>query len=584
MHDRRKTVWLLAVAASVGLLAAACSSSKPHAASGSGTSTTTAPTSATPTTVVVRKGGTLNYGADQEPTGFNANTSKDSGIANVNVMARVWPSAFQLYPDLTVHYDKALLTSDPQVINQDPQTVIFHINPKANWSDGVPINADDFIYFWNMQKDPAHTNDSCSDGCAQNGKPINDSTDGTGYRNINTIAGSDNGKTVTVTFKKGQPYADWRSLFELMPPAHIAVKVGWNDGFDHFDPKVVISGGPFEISSYHPGSDLTLVPNPGYWATPANLDQIVFHFIPNSNAQIPALENGEVDMLYPQPQLDEVNQVKELPGINSQIDFGLEFEHVDFNEKNAFLSDEVVRKAIALAIDRKVLVQATVGQFSSRAQVLNNRMYVNTQPEYTDNSGGLYSKAQPALAKQDLLNDGFTLGTDNYLHKGGKTLSLRISSTSGIDLRVQEEEIIQAQLKAAGIELTIVNYQSGDFFGTELPNGNFDIALFSWVTSPFPTVSNSVYTTNGGLNWDYISDPSLDAKLVAAAATTDPTTEVADYNAADRICWQQMVSLPLFQKPTFIAVRNTFGNIGDNTTSEGPFWNAETWGLKVGAQ
>jgi peptide/nickel transport system substrate-binding protein len=536
------------------------------------------------TTASVKKGGTLQYGADQEPTGFNNNTSKDNGTSVVNVMDRVWPSAYHYYPDFTVHYDKSLLTDDPQVTNQDPQTVVFHINPNANWGDGVPISADDFIYFWNQQKDPTNTKDSCTNGCAQNGKPIDDATDGTGYKNIDTIVGSNNGKTVTVTFKKGQPFADWRSLFQIMPPAHIAMKVGWNDGFDKFDPNVVISGAPYKISSYNTGKDLTLVPNDKYWGTPANLNSVVFHFISDSTQQVPALQNKEVDMIYPQPQLDQVNQVKQLSDVNSQINFGLSFEHIDFNQKNTFLGDEAVRKAIALSIDRHALVAATVGQFSDKASVLNNRMWVTNQPEYKDTSGGAYDKADPATAKQNLINDGYTVGGDGILTKGGKRLSLRISTTLGNALRTQEEQVIQAQLRPAGIDVQIVNYKSSDLFGTELPKGNFDIALFAWVSTPFPSGNNPIYTTASGSNYDNFGYPDLDAKLAAGASALDHTAEAAAYNDADTIAWQRMVTLPLFQKPTFIAVRNTFANVGDNSTSEGPFWNAESWGLKTTAQ
>ena len=42
-----------------------------------------------------------------------------------------------------------------------------------------------------------------------------------------------------------------------------------------------------------------------------------------------------------------------------------------------------------------------------------------------------------------------------------------------------------------------------------------------------------------------------------------------------------MATIPLYQKPTFIAWRNTFANIPDNATQEGPFWNANIWGQKA---
>jgi peptide/nickel transport system substrate-binding protein len=42
-----------------------------------------------------------------------------------------------------------------------------------------------------------------------------------------------------------------------------------------------------------------------------------------------------------------------------------------------------------------------------------------------------------------------------------------------------------------------------------------------------------------------------------------------------------MATIPLYTKPTFIAYRNTFANIQDNSTLEGPFFNANTWGSKT---
>ena len=49
----------------------------------------------------------------------------------------------------------------------------------------------------------------------------------------------------------------------------------------------------------------------------------------------------------------------------------------------------------------------------------------------------------------------------------------------------------------------------------------------------------------------------------------------------DQKLYDDMATFPLYQKPTFIAWRNTFVGIGDNTTSQGPFWNASVWAQKA---
>src|SRR6266704_3256611 len=56
----------------------------------------------------IKEGGTLNYAANQEPTGFNPNTSKDNGTSVLWVVNRVYPSVFQSRPDFSVVMDSDL--------------------------------------------------------------------------------------------------------------------------------------------------------------------------------------------------------------------------------------------------------------------------------------------------------------------------------------------------------------------------------------------------------------------------------------------------------------------------------------------
>ena len=74
-----------------------------------------------------------------------------------------------------------------------------------------------------------------------------------GYSQIKSVTGSNGGKTATVVFSS--PFGDWQSLFGPMIPAHIAEKVGFNNGFQTFNAAVKVSGGPFEIQSYTQGQD-----------------------------------------------------------------------------------------------------------------------------------------------------------------------------------------------------------------------------------------------------------------------------------------------------------------------------------------
>ena len=135
---------------------------------------------------------------------FNPSTPAGANRVTQMVMEQVWPQAFVVdsvfQPETTGFIDGA------EVVGLSPMTVSYQIDPKATWSDGLPITASDFVYNWHEQLRAAPL--LASDGVLA------------GYRDIKSIKGSNDGKTVTVVFRK--PYSDWECLFANLIPAHIA--------------------------------------------------------------------------------------------------------------------------------------------------------------------------------------------------------------------------------------------------------------------------------------------------------------------------------------------------------------------------
>ena len=553
MSARRTLGKVLPLVLALSLGAAAC---------GGSSGGTTATGDGSPAKAKV--GGSITFGADQEPTGFNQLTSKDSGTSVVNVMQGVLPAVFKAHPDFTVQLDKNFMVS-AELTKDEPETITYKIKPEAKWSDGVDISAKDFELLWK----------------AQNGtnKKFDVATN-TGYEDIESVTGADNDKTVTVVFKN--KFADWKSLFSGLLPAHYlatlpgGIEAAWNTGLDKGFP---LSGGPFKIGTYKPTDSLTLVRNDAYWGPKANLDSVVFRFLPESTTQPDALKNGEVQLIYPQPQLDLVSSVKAIPGVVSETNFGLTFEHLDFNFKTPGLDDPAVRKAIASGLDVESMLKRTVGQFSDKAAPLGNRIYVNSQKEYVDNAGD-YGKGKAADAEKLLTDAGYAKGTDGIYAKGGKKLSFRFTTTSGNALRETQGELFKTQMKAIGIDIRIDNSTSKVYFGERLPKGNYDIADFAWVATPFATSNKSIYSTGSGQNYGKYSNTAVDKAFNDANLILDDQKRADAFNAIDKQLWDDMVTIPLYQKPTFIAYSDKYVNIGDNATSEGPFWNVGEWGLK----
>jgi len=559
----------LALAGMIAL--AACSSS--------GSSSSSTPSSSS-SAASVKSGGTFTYALDEDVPGFNINNATDSAFVLQEIMNQIWPTVYVTTDTLKLKLDTDYVTS-ATVTSTSPQTIVYQINPKAVWSDGTPISADDFIYMWQANSgNPKYTD--------VGGKAFEPASTA-GYSQIKSVTSSNGGKTATVVF--ATPFGDWQSLFSDIMPSHIAKTVGYNNGFQTFNAAVKVSGGPFEIQTYTQGQDLIEVRNPKWWGTPAPLDKLVFRFFADDNQIPPALQNNEANAASPViASLEFKNALAPIPNLTTTIIPGLQFQHFDFNQGNPYLGKLAVRQAIAAGTNRADMVNRIIGPITSSVKPLNNRIYMPNQPQYTDTSGGA-AAFDPAKAKQLLQSAGMTMGSDGYFHpssgpQAGKDLTFTLSTTSGVPVRAEIEQLFQSYMKNIGIKINIQNYAAATLFGTVAPKSEYDIIEFAWVATPFASSNQSIYCsyTNAGLcgqNWNHYTNSQVDKLFVQATATLDPAKAATLYNQIDAILWKDMVTLPLFQQPVLTTWTSSYGNILPNPSSSGLTWNAQTWGLKA---
>jgi peptide/nickel transport system substrate-binding protein len=552
------------------------------------------PASAAPAKSPAATGGTATMALDETLTGFNVNTSAASEFVLQEIMNMVWPQAFIVNNKLQPVLNKQLLLSAVQT-SLNPQTIVYTLNPKAVWSDGTPITADDFIYNWQAQSgNPAYTD--------VGGKPFDDAST-TGYSQITSVVGSvpsggascaagstadsnaglcPNGRTVTVTFKP--TFTDWRSLFTNIVPAHVARVVGWNTGFS--GPSQVVSGSWFKLQSYNANQSVVLVRNPRYWGIPAKLNKLVFEFFSDDGQLVPALQNHEVDIVNPtNVSLSIVQNASQVPNATTATVAGLQFEHLDFNQADPYLAKVQVRQAIAHGVDRRSIIARTVGEIDKNITPLGSRMLVPTQAGYKATSYAY----NPSLSERLLRKLGFKKGADGYFRPNygpqkGQDLTFTIQSTAGNSIRSETEELFQAQMKKIGIKVNIANSDVNTLFGTNLPNGAYQITEFAWYTTPFVSGNQPIYcsytdTANCGENWTHSASDHVDQLLDAGSTAPSTSAEINDYNQADAALWQNMVTLPLYQTPQLYSWSNSLKGVLPNTSNVGVTWNAEDWSM-----
>ena len=574
VRGRRRTA-LFSMLLVVSLVAAACGGDDDEEGGAGTTGTGTE-------TEEVAEGGTIAYAAEQEPTGFNNLTSKDNLAELRHIMRHIWPYAYLAKPDFSV-VPTPVLAGEAEVVSEDPFTVEWKIAEEAVWSDDTPLSADDFEWNYlncNGKVDPGEptTKDE------ETGQDVTaiDCASTSGLDQITKFE-KVNPKTFRATFE--EPYVEYEGLFgDPLPPAHIGKTLpgGWNTGFDA-DP--VLSAGPYKLKEYVKGDHFTLERNEKWWGPKPHLDTLVFREIPDPATHPDALRNDEVQVIYPQPQVDLVQQVESIPGVESEANFGPTWEHLDFNFKNELLAIKEVRQAIAWGIDRDRYVATLMKPFSDQAQRLDSRVFMSNQPEYV--AGGKdYATRDVAKATAALEGAGFAKGPDGIYAKDGKKLSFRIRVKTPNPLREQMEQLMQDDLKGVGIELRIDNFGDPSTIGSVGSSGDFDLFIFAWVGTPFEVSgAKQIFSSDSDSNFGKYANPEVDAAIKKAGAVLDEGDRADALNEVDAMLWEDLPNIPLFQKPVgLLAYSTKYANISDNTTTEGLFWDSLNWGLKATAR
>jgi len=556
-----------------------------------------------PTVLVATKGGSTTVVLDQPWNGFNPNTPWGAMSSTPTLLDSVLPSAYVTDPNLVPEVNANLLLG-VETTSTTPLTIQYAINPRAVWSDGVPVTAADFVYAWESQR---------GDGVDIDGAP--DQVASTlGYRDIASITSHDSGRTVVVTFAR--PFTDWRALFDHLVPAHVAEQVGWNAGFQGFDPARVLSAGPMELQSVS-GGTAVLVRNRRWWGTPAVLSRITVVVSSSTSVWAAQLAASNHDVVVPSGfDLASMAAISGMPNTRSQVNPALGLLDLEFNTKSAITSRLALRQAIAHLVDRHALLDRTVGAVEPSLLVSEDHLAVPAQPGYTPSAGGAaYDQRDTTTADRLLRSAGFSENASgHYVDAAGAPLVLRLAVESGSAtgsgassgegsqsgsasgsaagsgagdpwVATVASELV-AQLRAEGLGVVVVPVEGTDGLRAAAAANAYDVALVARTAGPFQTQTATWFSSAPSLmaasdarDWSRFDDPAVDSLFAQAAQALNPVTGSGLYAQIDNQLWAQMVALPLFGEPGLLADGPLISNVVYNDSLDGIFWNASSWAL-----
>jgi peptide/nickel transport system substrate-binding protein len=546
MHRRK--LWLLAGVVLAALALAATGSARVNGPDGASAS----------------KAGTLVFGAEQgggPDWCLNLILDVDcNAFWNVVFQTPVIRGAFLFTP--TFKYKPDLISR--YTLKFNPQRVTYYIRKNAKWSDGVQVTGKDWKFTWQT---------------AVNQK-YKDHIDPLGWEDISSVKG--NGKVVTVTWKRN--FAAWRGLFNYVLPAH-ALKgedmlTVWNDCV--CNPKkgnAPISDGPFLLTKFDRGAGITLSRNNNGWYGPkAKLDSIVFRFITNTNSEIQAIRAGEVDAIYPQPQL-ALADLRNQAGLKVVTHLGLQWEHIEIQQGskgNPLSKNTWLRQALITSLNRGAAAKALYGTLNPKVGVLNSLTRLTNEPTYNAKHFSRWNY-NPAKVNSMMTSHGCSKGGDGIFRCNGTKVSFSFESTSGNALRALAFTIFQDQAAKAGVELKNDFVPAGTLFGSHLPDHNFDLAMFTYIVTVDPHYVVATFSCGNASNYTEYCNRTVTNLLAKSDRELNDKKRLALVNRAGAIMGNDVPVIPLFQRPTYLVFKTSIKGLVDNPTSQGPSFNAEAW-------
>jgi peptide/nickel transport system substrate-binding protein len=486
----------------VGPLLAACGSSASSAGTGASVSGTA---SGTP-----KRGGTLNFGRQTGPTQLDPANSIVEG--DVYTLDKIFEPLYitnpsgQLIPWLAQGY----------TVSSDGKTYTFALRPGVKFSDGKPLTADDVVF--SIDRAAADQNGPLSflDFAIKSLKA--DGTD-------------------TVVATLSQPWAPFVSDISVFANGILPRDFGGQSESAFFASP--IGTGPFTLTSFVKGGNVSLARNPGYWqAGKPYLDEVNFDYIDDDNQRVLQLKSGQVQVISAVPPA----QVAALKADSSLVlkEFGSwAVDLLFFNEKVPQFADRNVRRAISYALDVPAIASATT--------------YGTAQPGGSFFPPTLqYYKNVPTLS-YSLASAKAELAKSKYPH--GFSFTLLVSS--GNSQYVAAATIIQQQLKQIGITVTL-NQLDDAAFHTAFEAFNYQAMIngaTNDISDPDEMASFQVDVQDGGSHsfWTYYDNPSAIALVREAETELNGTKRAALYAQIQAIVAQDAPYIALDYPPNIYA-------------------------------
>ena len=562
---------LLRLALAVGLVVAACGNSSTTSAPAA----TGAPASGAPTAAPTQAGGNTGIVGgklviDNESGGsWTCQFNPFNGAVNYLSFGFIYEPLVQV-DALKTNADGSNVTTPwlatDSSWNADYTQLTATIRDGVKWSDGQAFSANDVVYTFNAMKADAGIDINAL--WKDHGGPLTD------------VSLSGTNQVVFTFDTAAQTYFFYVMDQTPIVAQHVYSKQSDQTQLENFADSNPVGTGPYTMSACSQ-DNIKYLRNTSYWQSTATkpVPQI-------AEVDYPAfLSNDPANLLLSQGGAQWGGQY--VPNIDSYyVSKDSAHRHYWFpptsnvtlfpNLKNALLGNVAVRQAISFAIDRASVSKK--GESGYEPPSNQTGIVLPTYQSWYDKTADT-TTFDAAKAAATLESAGFTKGSDGiYADSKGNKLSFSIKTISGYTDWDASLAVVKANLKAAGIDVTIVDEDSGTLFD-ELKNGKFDLGYYAAAAGPLPyyELRNDLFSGNiGSSNFEQFNDATVDS-LLNKYPSSNATDQMSIIKQIEAVMATQVPVIPVVEGVDWYQYDTT--SIGGWPTQDDPYAQPAPWNI-----
>jgi peptide/nickel transport system substrate-binding protein len=445
--------------------------------------------------------------------------------------------------DCSLKYSPAVVKS--WVWGEDSLSLTLTLRDDIKWADGTPVTAEDFAFALDLIGDKVVASPR--------------------YSAVEPFAAPPqilSPTEIRFTYREpGDQYTRLAQASGYYEPKQILGAADRASLRTHPLSKRPLPTGPFKLTDHRPNESFVLEPNEAFTGPEedrARIKRVQFLIVPEYQTRLLKLKRGEVDMM------DGINikDADELRKSNPNLRFerrGYRFmDYVGWNLQDPRFQDKAVRRAMAHAVDVDGMIKRLL---TSETGESYGRQAIGT---ITPELCAVRAHVEPikknlAEAKRLLADAGWAdTDGDGVLDKGGVKLAFTLMTNRENERRIEAAQLIQADLKQIGIEMTIDTLEF-NAMSDRLRKKEFQAVLSGWSAGLFIDPAAMWHSGDGyTFNYSSYANPEVDALIDRGLRTPDPAEAAPIWREMQEKIYDDQPYMFLWWRDEIVAIDDRF--------------------------